>query len=174
MEMLCERWVPSLAGGWGSSPSRPGWDFVAAIANISLKLVTTSLLASDQNQFIWKVGLCCANLPSPNTQQTFQHLARIWISIMWPLCPRPGTSPGEENKLFFGLRAAIKNNRNELLFQFHEYLKINDLDIFCRSQKLMNMQLVSSQRATNRVTPNNRPHLANKLQLQWRYLVFRL
>ena len=75
---------------------------------------------------------------------------------------QPGT---EENKLFFGLRAAIKNNRNELLFQFHEYLKINDLDIFCRSQKLMNMQLVREQ-LTEYLTPNNRPHLANKLQLQ--------
>ena len=53
--------------------------------------------------------------------------------------------PSEENELFSGLRAAIKNNRNELLFQFHEYLKINDLDIFCRSQKLMNMQLVREQ-----------------------------
>ena len=167
----------SAEPGWGSSPSRPGWDFVAAIANISLKLVTTSLLASDQNQFIWKVGLCCAVLTFP--LPTLSKLFNISREFEFQLCGRcvrgPGPArPGEENKLFFGLRAAIKNNRNELLFQFHEYLKINDLDIFCRSQKLMNMQLVSSQRATNRVTPNNRPHLANKLQLQWRYLVFRL
>ena len=116
----------------------------------------------------WAV-LSCAVLTFP--LPTLSKLFNISREFEFQLCGRcvrgPGPArPGEENKLFFGLRAAIKNNRNELLFQFHEYLKINDLDIFCRSQKLMNMQLVSSQRATNRVTPNNRPHLANKLQLQ--------